>query len=93
MAGGLIKDGSSLQRDVEGAADGISASAQSLSEILARADRGDSALGVLVTDEERGGVTEDLRGIVQDFSIITSVNIVGGFSVTHRMLQMFGGKH
>ena len=25
--------------------------------------------------------------------LITSVNIVGGFSVTHRMLQMFEGKH
>jgi phospholipid/cholesterol/gamma-HCH transport system substrate-binding protein len=77
ILGGLLKDGTPLQRDVEGAVAGANDSLGSLSDILARADQGQSALGVLVSDETHNGVTGAMRGIVTDVKVVTG-EVSGG---------------
>lgn len=71
VLGGLLKEGTPLQKNVEGAVAGANDSLDSLSSILGRANDGDSGLGVLVSDEKHNGVTGAMRGIVTDVKIVT----------------------
>ena len=69
VVGGLLKEGSPLQRNIEGAAAAADRSLDSLGTILARAERGESALGVVVGDAPE--TRDAVKGIVSDVRTIT----------------------
>lgn len=69
VAGGLVKQDSPLQKELEGTLSAGKRTFDSAAAILARADEGKSALGVLVGPEE--GPAKDVRGIVADVKVVT----------------------
>lgn len=71
VLGGLSKEDTPLQRDLEGAVAGANDSLESLSTILDRADKGESALGVLLSDADHNGVGQEMAGIVTDVKVIS----------------------
>lgn len=69
VAGGLVKQDSPLQRELEGTLSAGKRTFDGAAKILERADEGKSALGVLVGPDE--GPAKDVRGIVADVKVVT----------------------
>ena len=69
VVGQLTVAGTPLERDLEGAASAGRGALQSADRILARADRGESGLGVFVGDDRDDA--ENVRGIVTDVKHIS----------------------
>lgn len=69
VVGGLLQEGSPLEREVDGLASAGRRTFESASAILERADQGKSPLGVFVSEDP--AVTGELRGIVGDVKVVT----------------------
>lgn len=84
VVGGLLQEGSPLEENVNGAVSAGRDSLQSLSVILARADRGESGLGVLVADDKE--VASSTRGIVTDVKVVTG-EVAGGRGTLGKLVK------
>jgi phospholipid/cholesterol/gamma-HCH transport system substrate-binding protein len=69
VVGGLLQEGSPLEREVDGLASAGRRTFESASSILERADQGRSPLGVFVGEDP--AVTGEVRGIVGDVKVVT----------------------
>ncbi|MBL4847426.1 MAG: MCE family protein [Planctomycetes bacterium] len=69
IVGGMLQEGSPLEEDLNGAMKAGRGALENVGAIVARADRGESALGVFVSDDPE--ITAATRGIVTDVKTVT----------------------
>lgn len=69
IVGGMLQEGSPLEEDLNGAMSAGRGALEDVGKIVSRADRGESALGVFVSDDPE--ITAATRGIVTDVKTVT----------------------
>ena len=69
IVGGMLQEGSPLEEDLNGAMKAGRGALEDVEQIVSRADKGESALGVFVADDPE--VTAATRGIVTDVKTVT----------------------
>lgn len=69
IVGGMLQEGSPLEEDLNGALSAGRSALEDVGKIVSRADRGESALGVFVSDDPE--ITAATRGIVTDVKTVT----------------------
>lgn len=69
IVGGMLQEGSPLEEDLNGAMKAGREALEDVGQIVSRADRGESALGVFVADDPE--ITAATRGIVTDVKTVT----------------------
>jgi phospholipid/cholesterol/gamma-HCH transport system substrate-binding protein len=69
IVGGILQEGSPLEEDLNGAMKAGRGALEDVGSIVSRADRGESALGVFVSDDPE--ITAATRGIVTDVKTVT----------------------
>lgn len=84
VIGGLVTEGSPLERDVAGAVSAGRGALEGLEAIVQRADEGRSALGVFVSDDEE--VSGAVRGIATDVKTITG-RVAAGEGTVGRLVH------
>lgn len=84
VLGGLLQEGSDLEKDVSGAASAARSTLEGVDAIVKRAEAGRSGIGVLLMDDEV--VAAQLRGIVGDVKHVTG-NLSSGQGTLGKLIE------